>query len=123
MSVNKVILMGNVGKDPDVKTFEKGGCVAQFPLATRKEVLKQETERTAHQHRRHQARRMICRSEMIFEIEIKIPVGSRLIGTRTKGKKVIAVCEFIPPKQPEPEPRRPIGFAVYDRPTGKKQKT
>lgn len=34
MSVNKVILMGYVGKDPDVKTFDNGGVVAQFPLAT-----------------------------------------------------------------------------------------
>lgn len=59
---------------------------------------------------------------MRFEIEIKIPAGSRLIGTRTKGNKVIAVCEFIPPKQPEPEPRRPIGFAVYDQPAGNNKK-
>ena len=34
MSVNKVILMGHTGKDPDVKTFDNGGVVAQFPLAT-----------------------------------------------------------------------------------------
>lgn len=60
--------------------------------------------------------------KMRFEIEIKIPAGSRLIGTRTKGNKVIAVCEFIPPKQPEPEPRRPIGFAVYDQPAGNNKK-
>lgn len=26
---------------------------------------------------------------------MKIPAGSRLIGTRTKGNKVIALCEFI----------------------------
>lgn len=36
MSVNKVILMGHTGKDPVVKTFENGGVVAQFPLATTK---------------------------------------------------------------------------------------
>lgn len=36
MSVNKVILMGYTGKDPDVKTFDNGGVVAQFPLATTK---------------------------------------------------------------------------------------
>lgn len=36
MSVNKVILMGHVGKDPDVKTFDNGGVVAQFTLATTK---------------------------------------------------------------------------------------
>lgn len=40
MSVNKVILMGNVGKDPDAKTFDNGGVVAQFPLATTKRGFK-----------------------------------------------------------------------------------
>lgn len=34
MSVNKVILVGNVGKDPDVKYFDNGGAVANFTLAT-----------------------------------------------------------------------------------------
>jgi len=34
MSVNKVILVGNVGKDPDVKHFDTGLSVATFPLAT-----------------------------------------------------------------------------------------
>ena len=36
MSVNKVILIGNTGKAPDVKYFDNGGCVAQFTLATTK---------------------------------------------------------------------------------------
>lgn len=34
MSVNKVILVGNVGKDPDVRHLEGGITVARFPLAT-----------------------------------------------------------------------------------------
>lgn len=34
MSVNKVILVGNVGKDPEVKFLEGGVAVARFPLAT-----------------------------------------------------------------------------------------
>ena len=34
MSLNKVILIGNVGKDPEVKTFESGMKQATFPLAT-----------------------------------------------------------------------------------------
>ncbi len=34
MSVNKVILVGNVGKDPDVKYFDNGNAVVNFPLAT-----------------------------------------------------------------------------------------
>ncbi len=34
MSINKVILVGNVGKDPEVRYFDNGSCVANFPLAT-----------------------------------------------------------------------------------------
>ncbi|EGK03284.1 single-stranded DNA-binding protein [Dysgonomonas mossii] len=34
MSVNKVILVGHVGKDPDVKHFDNGTVVASFSLAT-----------------------------------------------------------------------------------------
>jgi single-strand DNA-binding protein len=33
-SFNKVILVGNLGKDPEVKNFENGGSIASFPLAT-----------------------------------------------------------------------------------------
>ncbi|MEY4604850.1 MAG: hypothetical protein RIT43_2142 [Bacteroidota bacterium] len=33
-SVNKVILIGNLGKDPEVRHLENGGVVANFPLAT-----------------------------------------------------------------------------------------
>ena len=34
MSINKVILIGNVGKDPDVRYFDNGSAVANFTLAT-----------------------------------------------------------------------------------------
>lgn len=34
MSVNKVILIGNVGKEPDVRYLDGGVAVASFPLAT-----------------------------------------------------------------------------------------
>jgi len=34
MSVNKVILVGNVGKDPEVRYLENGVAVANFPFAT-----------------------------------------------------------------------------------------
>ena len=33
-SVNKVILIGNLGKDPEVRTFPNGGRVASFSVAT-----------------------------------------------------------------------------------------
>lgn len=34
MSVNKAILVGNVGKDPEVRYLDKGVAVANFTLAT-----------------------------------------------------------------------------------------
>jgi single-strand DNA-binding protein len=34
MSVNKVILVGNVGKDPEIRYLEGGTAVCSFPLAT-----------------------------------------------------------------------------------------
>ena len=33
-SVNKVILVGNLGNDPEIRTFGNGGKVANFSLAT-----------------------------------------------------------------------------------------
>jgi single-strand DNA-binding protein len=33
-SVNKAILIGNLGKDPEVRRLENGAVVASFPLAT-----------------------------------------------------------------------------------------
>ena len=33
-SLNKVLLIGNVGKDPEIKTFASGNKVAQITLAT-----------------------------------------------------------------------------------------
>lgn len=42
MSVNKVILMGNVGKDPEYKDFDNDGSVAKFTLATTDRAFKTE---------------------------------------------------------------------------------
>lgn len=42
MSVNKVILMGNVGKDPEYKDLDNDGSVAKFTLATTDRAFKTE---------------------------------------------------------------------------------
>jgi len=44
MSVNKVILVGNVGKDPVVRYFDKGVAKATFPLATSESYANQQGE-------------------------------------------------------------------------------
>lgn len=33
-SVNKVILIGNLGADPEIRTFDNGGMIASFRIAT-----------------------------------------------------------------------------------------
>jgi single-strand DNA-binding protein len=44
MSINKVILVGNVGKDPVVRYFDKGVAKATFPLATSESYANQQGE-------------------------------------------------------------------------------
>ena len=45
--VNKVILMGNVGKDPEVRHMDNNLVVARFPLAT-SEYWNKDGNRTEH---------------------------------------------------------------------------
>lgn len=42
-SVNKVILIGNLGKDPEVRHLENGATVANFPLATSESYIDKTT--------------------------------------------------------------------------------
>jgi single-strand DNA-binding protein len=42
-TVNKVILIGNLGKDPEVRHFENGGVLAAFPLATSESYTDRQT--------------------------------------------------------------------------------
>jgi single-strand DNA-binding protein len=44
MSINKVILVGNVGKDPVIRYFDKGVAKATFPLATSESYTNQQGE-------------------------------------------------------------------------------
>lgn len=45
--VNKVILVGNVGKDPDVKYLEGGVAVANFTLATSESYKNKEGQKVS----------------------------------------------------------------------------
>jgi len=44
MSINKVILVGNVGKDPAIRYFDKGVAKVTFPLATSETYTNQQGE-------------------------------------------------------------------------------
>jgi len=44
MSINKVILVGNVGKDPVIRYFDKGVAKVTFPLATSEAYTNQQGE-------------------------------------------------------------------------------
>lgn len=43
MAVNKVILLGNVGREPDVRHMEDGNVCASFPLATSERAYRKRT--------------------------------------------------------------------------------
>jgi len=47
MGINKVILVGNVGKDPEVKHLDKGVSVAKFSLAT-SETYKKDNQKVTN---------------------------------------------------------------------------
>jgi single-strand DNA-binding protein len=46
--VNKVILVGNLGRDPEIQSFDNGVKKASFSLATTEGYKNREGERTTH---------------------------------------------------------------------------
>jgi len=46
--VNKVILVGNLGRDPDIQNFDNGVKKAAFSIATTEGYRNREGERTTH---------------------------------------------------------------------------
>lgn len=52
IGVNKVILIGNLGKDPEVRRLDSGTAVANFPLATT-EVFKDKNGQKVEQTEWH----------------------------------------------------------------------
>ena len=45
MSLNKVILIGNLGKDPEIRTLDGGNTVANFSIATSRKWTNKEGEK------------------------------------------------------------------------------
>jgi len=47
-TLNKVMLIGNLGKDPEILHFENGGSLVKFPLATSETYTNREGQRVTN---------------------------------------------------------------------------
>ena len=47
-SLNKVMLIGNLGKDPEVRTFDGGGKIVRFSIATTENYNNRQGEKVTH---------------------------------------------------------------------------
>jgi single-strand DNA-binding protein len=75
-SVNKVILIGNLGRDPEIRSFQNGGRVASFSLAT-SENWKDKT--TGEKKERTEWHRVSVLNDKLVEVvERYIKKGSKL---------------------------------------------
>lgn len=76
MSVNKVILLGNVGKDPDVRYFEQNRAVANFTLATTERARVGKNEQQIPE--RTEWHNIVVRGGLVQVVERFVRKGSKL---------------------------------------------
>jgi single-strand DNA-binding protein len=119
--VNKVILLGNLGKDPEIMTFENGVKKASFSIATN-ESYKDKDGKWVEQTEWHnvvlwrlQAEKNLVKGDTVY-IEGKLKTrswddkdGIKRYTTEIYGEKVIRLTKrdqpggFIPEGAPPPE--------------------
>jgi len=76
--VNKVTLLGNVGKDPEIRSFQNGGKVAHFSLATSEGWKDKATGQKMSKTEWHN---IVVHSERLIEtVEKYVKKGSKLRG-------------------------------------------
>ncbi len=76
MSVNKVILLGNVGKEPDVRYFEANKGVANFTLATTERARKGWNDQIIPE--RTEWHNIVVRGGLVQVVERFVHKGSKL---------------------------------------------
>ncbi len=74
MSINKAILVGNVGKDPEVKHLDSETAVANFPLATSEFYTNKSGERVENTEWHN----IVCWRRLALLAENYIRKGSQL---------------------------------------------
>ena len=75
MSLNKAMMIGNVGQDPEIRTFQDGGKVANFSLAT-SETWKDKA--TGEKKERTEWHRVVVFGPMADVVEQWVTKGSKL---------------------------------------------
>ena len=69
---NRVQLTGNLGKDPEIKSFEKGGKLAKFSMATRDSY----TSRSGEKVEDTQWHNISCWGKVAEQVEAEFKKGS-----------------------------------------------
>lgn len=113
MSVNKVILIGNVGKDPDIRYFEANKGVANFTLATTERARKGWNDQVIPE--RTEWHNIVVRGGLVQVVEKYVHKGSKLyiegkIRSRTYVDRenqshfvteiAVDVLELLSPREP-----------------------
>jgi single-strand DNA-binding protein len=75
-SVNKVILIGNLGRDPEIRSFQNGGRVASFSIAT-SETWKDKTS-GEKKEKTEWHRISVLNEKLVDVVERYIKKGSKL---------------------------------------------
>jgi single-strand DNA-binding protein len=94
MSINKVILVGNAGKDPEVKHLDSDTSVANFPLATTEYYNNKSGERVENTEWHN----IVCWRRLALLAENYIRKGSQLYvegKIRTRNYEQDGVKKYI----------------------------
>jgi single-strand DNA-binding protein len=75
-SVNKVILVGNLGRDPEIRSFQNGGRVASFSIATSENWKDKSTGEKKERTEWH--RISVLNDKLVEIVERYVKKGSKL---------------------------------------------
>lgn len=107
--MNRVILMGRLGNDPESKTFENGTKVVNFSLATSKKYKNKEGDHV-EETQWHRINVFGSRADVIeqyFKKGNKILIEGEIVYRENEGKYYTDILmshfEFVESKENEPE--------------------
>lgn len=127
--MHKVILIGNVGKDPEVKTFDNGGKVANFSIADTERAYKTKDGKEIPEHT--EWFNCVARGAFVNVVENYVKKGTKVFvcgkvrtreyekdGVKHEVKEVVInELELLSPKgttegvpqAPQPQPKNDEG--------------